>query len=389
MIYKPSFWSRVPGVTLVLGVLSMFSIWIPSQAHPEPIIFSDKFPAADVVEKIDLLKQGGWKVQSSTNGDKTTVVATRTDPKTGRTTQANYQFREGAQEYSWSQETTDKFGRKTSEQHVTADQILSNDGSNVLRPGHDRVVSRSNTDPSTGIKTTTTYDDKGNWNKVSKYNPRFNETTDLFPDKTQTIHSASGKASSTTTTYPGGQFKTQVTHGEDGTVYTFNYDQNGKIASSKIQKPNGGPTEEITANPDGSSIHVTKSSDGKIVGTQSCDKIGNCVDVKGNQQLKPTLGQDKSQIQPFSKTNTNNKDQNAKQNTKILGNPQSANHDNKTKFNGQDYRKTHTETFARDEMTPGKWQSKTRDNSQNKASQKTDQWSSSAGSSNHLKRSRR
>ena len=121
--------------------------------------------------------------------------------------------------------------------------------------------------------------------QTSTFNPRFNETTTTdVKTKAQVISRQVGNASSTTTTYPGGLPKTSVTKGEDGTVYTYNYDTTGgKILSSQIQKPNGGPTEKIVVNPDGSSSHVTTDSKGTIISSQNCDKIGTCVDVKANQ----------------------------------------------------------------------------------------------------------
>ena len=173
---KTSFWSTISRVILALGVISIFSIWLPNKAAPS-------FDSCH--QEAATLKQYGWDVTSSESNGKCSVSATKSDPKTGRSTQAKYNFNDDLAKdkplYSVSSETTYKDGHKTSEQREYTQKFVVDARPSVgdvltgtpdpqsgrldvkegptVQPAKDRLVSKSETTPS-GVKTTTTYDDQ-------------------------------------------------------------------------------------------------------------------------------------------------------------------------------------------------------------------------------------
>ena len=279
---RTCFWSTISRAILVLGVISIFSIWLPNKAA-----------AGFCQDKASQLKQSGWDVQSNVSSSsasayaKCNIIATKTDPNTERTTRAKYDaLGDGNDGYNYSTETTYKDGHKTSEEHA----VFVGGGT------IDHKISDSKTD-SSGVKTTVTYNNSGQDVKLTKFDPRLNETTETDAKTGDvTIHTETGKASSTATTTHATGVTSTVTHGEDGTVYTHTTDSTGKIVGATIQKP-GGTTEVITGNPDGSSTHVTSDPNGKVISTQSCDKFSVCVNAPANALAKPAnLQADKTKI---------------------------------------------------------------------------------------------
>ncbi len=93
----------------------MSSTWLPNQARADDYTDEQPKQVDYAQEKVDQLKQYGWQVQSNKSGDKTTFIATKTDPKTGETTQAKYVI-SGDSYYTEDVEHTFKDGSKTSEQ---------------------------------------------------------------------------------------------------------------------------------------------------------------------------------------------------------------------------------------------------------------------------------
>ena len=153
-IYKPSFWSRVSGAILVLGVIFMSSTWLPNQAHADE---DDQPQPLDIQGKADDLRQYGWQVSTSKTGNETTLMATKTDPKTKETTQAKSPILDDG-DYTRDVKHTFKDGHKTTEQSQGIWGLFNKRGDvSWNKICHSLVELHFNNRIPSGIKTTKVY----------------------------------------------------------------------------------------------------------------------------------------------------------------------------------------------------------------------------------------
>ncbi len=283
-IYKPSFWSRVSGAILVLGVIFMSSTWLPNQARADE---DDQPQPLDIQGKADDLRQYGWQVRTSKTGNKTTLMATKTDPKTKETTQAKYLiFDDGY--YTRDVEHTFKDGRNQPSRVKGFGDCLRREAMRFRISTATRLISSSTTDPS-GIKTTKVYSGVVD-NRVvqtTKTDPSGNQTIKTFDDQTgkltgktdidgrgtgstwnynpqtggltskvtwtandgggESIISYDGKSSSCKdvgdTGCAGHVTKTDITDGKTGQEYIRTYDRNGNTTSNQVRDRAGNVTD--------------------------------------------------------------------------------------------------------------------------------------------------
>ena len=271
----------------------MSSTWLPNQASADdfndeqPRMTGDQYAHA----KINQLKSYGWQVQSTETADgKVTFTATKSDPKTGESTKATYNYNDRS--YTSSVEHSFKDGSKTSEQSKGVDEDL-NKGGKVIDAARTRNVSSVTTDPS-GNKTTKVYDNNGS--KVvltTKFDSRFNQqvTTNFATGtKTTTTGFETGTApGSSTTIGPNGKTQSMVTKANDGTVTSWSFDANGNANGRTIKKPDGTTTTAQSA-PGGQFVSVTTDSQGKVISQNFCDKIANCANPTTNQNQQNVAG---------------------------------------------------------------------------------------------------
>jgi hypothetical protein len=284
---KTSFWSTISRVILVLGVISMSSIWLPNQVRArsnedqQPVLNGDQYGYT----KINQLKSYGWQVQSTEDAaGVVNFTATKSDPKSGESTVATYRYY--GDSYKATTEHTFKDGHKTSESVEGGDPVHTRDGGVIGSPnGSETKISSSTTDPS-GNTTTKTYNSTGS--KVvqtSQFDKRFSTTTTTDQNGNKII------STPTSTTWIGSNGKTQrqtvATAG--GGSQDWSFDANGNATGRVTRKPDG-TTTTVQSAPGGQFTSVTTDSNGTVTDKHFCDKIANCATPTNNQNQQNVAG---------------------------------------------------------------------------------------------------
>ncbi len=274
---KTSFRSAISRAILVLGAISLCSTWLPNQARADdyndeqPKLVGDQYAHA----KINQLKSYGWQVKSDETADgQVTFTATKSDPKTGETTQATYHYTSNV--YSSSVEHTFKDGSKTSEQSKGNDDDIRKDGVNI-DPARTTKVSTSTTDPS-GNQMTKVYDG-GKVVATSQFDSRFNTTTTT---NVQTGNKTITTPNSERIIGPTGKNIFDYDRDQNGTTTAWSFDANGNVNGRTIKRTDG--TTQVTQKvADGSFASVTTDSKGTVISKQFCNVPSNCVYPTSNQ----------------------------------------------------------------------------------------------------------